>query len=154
LGSDHTALIQEYIPAKDNHIVRIETLNGKFLYAVKIFTKSESFNLRPTELTYGSANHWSDTNSKNSIRVEAFSPSQKIVEDALRIAKTAHLDAGAIEYVTSAVNNQLYFCNIIALSNFVNDPIPVLGFDPHVDFVDYIEERMRPIYEHEPVPVL
>jgi glutathione synthase/RimK-type ligase-like ATP-grasp enzyme len=154
LGNDHTALVQEYIPAKDNTIVRIETLNGKFLYAVKIHTRSESFNLRPTELTYGSTNHWSVENSKNSIRVEAYSPSQKIVEDALRIAKAAHLDTGAIEYVTSAVNDQLYFCNIIALSNFVNDPINVLGFDPNVHFVDYIEERMRPIYEHEPIPVL
>ncbi|MBS1508362.1 MAG: hypothetical protein JSS79_17105 [Bacteroidetes bacterium] len=153
LGSDHTALVQEYIPAKENTIVRIETLNGKFLYAVKIHTRSESFNLRPSELTYGSANHWSNENNRNAIRVEAYSPSQKIVEDALRIAKAARLDAGAVEYVTSAVNDQLYFCNIIALSNYVNDPINVLGFDPHVDLVDYIEERMRPIYDHEPVPV-
>lgn len=153
LGSDHTALVQEYIPAKENTIVRIETLNGKFLYAVKIHTRSESFNLRPSELTYGSANHWSNENNRNAIRVEAYSPSQKIVEDALRIAKAARLDAGAVEYVTSAVNDQLYFCNIIALSNYVNDPINVLGFDPHVDLVDYIEERMRPIYDHEPAQV-
>ncbi len=140
LGLDQTALIQEYIPAKDGHLVRIETLNGKFLYAIKIFTKTESFNLRPTELMHPAGIHWREEQSRQEIRVEAFSPPQKIVDDALRIVRAARLDAGAVEYVISATNEQLYFCNIIALSNFVNNPIDVIGFDPFVDFVDYIEE--------------
>src|SRR5262249_31789409 len=29
LGIDHTALVQEYIPARDRHITRVETLGGR-----------------------------------------------------------------------------------------------------------------------------
>jgi len=142
LGFDHTALIQEYIPAKDGNIFRIETLNGKFLYALKISTQSQIANSQPAEFVQNSATRiqWSEEEPRKEISVEAFSPSQKIVDDALRIVRAARLDAGAVEYVISATNEQLYFCNIIALSNFVNNPIHVIGFDPFVNLVDYIED--------------
>lgn len=155
LGVDHTALVQEFIPAKGGHIVRVETLNYKFLYALKVFTKSESFNLRPTELCEGPdvEKNWI-TAPKAQIRVEAYSPPQRIVEEVERIVKAARLDAGAVEYVVSEHDDQVYYCNLIALSNFVGDPVRVIGFDPNADFVDYIEDRLRPIYEREPEPIL
>lgn len=37
-GIDHTALVQEYIPARGGYITRVETLGGKFLYAIKVYT--------------------------------------------------------------------------------------------------------------------
>src|SRR6476646_3313868 len=50
LGIDQTALVQEFIPARDGHITRVETLGGKFLYAIDIFTSGRSFNLCPAEI--------------------------------------------------------------------------------------------------------
>lgn len=155
IGVDHTALVQEFIPAKDGHIVRVETLNYRFLYAMKIFTKTESFNLRPDERSEGQ--RVSDSRSsatRTPIRVEAFKPPQPVVEQVERLVKAGRLDAGAVEYVISERDDQLYYCNLIALSNFVEDPVAVLGFDPYVKFVDYIEARLHPIYEREPVLAL
>ena len=45
LGLDGTALVQEYVPARDGHITRVETVGGKFLYAIDIFSSGDSFNL-------------------------------------------------------------------------------------------------------------
>ena len=50
LGIDSTALVQEFSPARNGHIARVETLNGKYLYAIKVFTTGESFNLCPAEI--------------------------------------------------------------------------------------------------------
>jgi glutathione synthase/RimK-type ligase-like ATP-grasp enzyme len=49
LGIDSTALVQEFIPARGGHIQRVETLGGKYLYAIKVSTNGESFNLCPAE---------------------------------------------------------------------------------------------------------
>jgi len=39
--------VQEYIPARGGHITRVETLGGKYLYAIKVFTTGESFKPLP-----------------------------------------------------------------------------------------------------------
>jgi len=150
LGIDHTALVQEFIPARDGQIIRVETLGYKYLYAVKVFAKTESYNLRPSEICTDQTPRWIGI-PKNKIKVEAFAPPQRIVEEVERIAKAGRLDAGAVEYVVSEIDGEAYYCNLIGLSNFVSNPLDVIGFDPHVDFVDYIEERLRPIYEVEPI---
>ena len=50
LGIDHTALVQEFIPARGGHITRVETLGGKYLYAIKVFTTGDTFNLCPADI--------------------------------------------------------------------------------------------------------
>src|SRR6266404_6565680 len=50
LGIDNIALVQELVPARSGHITRVETLGGKFLYAIDIFGNGENFNLCPTEI--------------------------------------------------------------------------------------------------------
>src|ERR1041384_3907428 len=50
LGVDHTALVQEFVPARGGHITRVETLGGRYLYAIKVYTSGESFNLCPAEI--------------------------------------------------------------------------------------------------------
>lgn len=148
LGVDHTAVVQEFIPAREGNIIRVETLNGKFLYALKIHATSENPLLKPDDIF--APNSIGETG--NQIRVEPFSPPQKIVEDVERIIRTAKVDVGAVEYVVSAVNDEVYYCNIIALSNFVANPEQTIGFDPHVLLVDYIEDRLKPAYEFDLAP--
>lgn len=51
LGSDGTALVQEFLPARDGHIVRVEVLDGEFLYAIKIYPNpGAGFNLCPADV--------------------------------------------------------------------------------------------------------
>jgi glutathione synthase/RimK-type ligase-like ATP-grasp enzyme len=45
LGVDGTALVQEQLPAAGDAIVRIEILDGRFLYAIRILLLPGSFNL-------------------------------------------------------------------------------------------------------------
>jgi hypothetical protein len=49
-GIDHTALVQEYLAPQDGGIVRVEVLNGEYLYAIKIFASGEGFNLCPADI--------------------------------------------------------------------------------------------------------
>ena len=44
-GIDSTALVQEFLPVRGGHITRVETLGGKFLYAIKVHTSGENFDL-------------------------------------------------------------------------------------------------------------
>ena len=50
LGIDETALVQEYVPARGGHITRVEVLNGKYLYAINVYSTGESFNLCPADI--------------------------------------------------------------------------------------------------------
>ena len=47
LGIDSTALVQEYVPARDGHITRIETLGGKYLYAINVYTNGRQLQPLP-----------------------------------------------------------------------------------------------------------
>src|ERR1051325_916197 len=38
LGPDHTALVQEFIPAEEGRITRVEVLGGRFLYAIRVYS--------------------------------------------------------------------------------------------------------------------
>lgn len=152
LGVDHSTLVQEFIPPKDGYIVRVETLNGKFLYALRIFPAGNSFNFCPAEL-HDIRNANGDTSSRH-IRVESFVPSRKIIDDAQRIAKTARLDAGGIEYLIHPETDEPYYYDINVLSNFLVNAEDVIGFNPYEAFVDYLEQRLKPIYEIEQAPAL
>ena len=46
-GVDHVALVQELVPFRDGHITRLETLAGRFLYALDVFPPAGSYNLCP-----------------------------------------------------------------------------------------------------------
>jgi hypothetical protein len=59
----------------------------------------------------------------------------------MRIFEAAHIDVGGAEYLESERDGQIYLYDINALSNFVADAPRVVGFDPFVTFVDYVERR-------------
>ena len=50
-GIDRTALVQEYLAPADGSIVRVEVLDGDYLYAIRIQTNpDEGFNLCPADI--------------------------------------------------------------------------------------------------------
>lgn len=152
LGVDHSTLVQEFIPPKGGYIVRVETLNGKFLYAIKIFPAGGKFNFSAAELN--DIRHAGKDRGGERIRVESFVPSRKIIDDVQRIAKAAKLDAGGVEYLIHPETDEPYYYDINALSNFISEAEDVIGFNPHEVFVDYLEQRLQPIYEIEQPPAL
>ena len=147
LGLDHTALVQEFIPARGGNIHRVETLEGKYLYAIKVFTSGESFNLCPADIcqtTSGSElvrNACAVDAPKNGLKVEAFTPSQEVIDAVEKIMQSSGIDVGGIEYIIDDRDGKLYYYDINALSNFVADAVNVIGFDPHKKLVDFIERE-------------
>jgi len=147
LGIDHTALVQEMIPYRDGHITRVETLGGKFLYAINVYPADDSFNLCPADVCQTTDGQELTRTScavdapKNGMRVEAFTPPAEIVAQVERIAQRVGLDVGGIEYMIDDRDGQHYFYDINALSNFVADARNVVGFDPFEKLVDYLAER-------------
>lgn len=153
LGIDDTALVQEYLPARDGHIVRVEILNGEFLYAIKVFPKpEEGFNLCPADICrpdnlagsqppLSTKAHPVDAVPKLGLRVEGTRPPREVIESVQRIIRAAHIDVGGVEYLVNDRDGKVYYYDINALSNFVSDASNVVGFDPFPRLVDYILER-------------
>ncbi len=147
LGLDSTALMQEFIPAQGGFIVRCEVLDGKFLYAIKVHTTGETFDLCPADICRTTAGI--DLNRaacaldapKSGIRVEGYEPPASVVNDVERIMAAAGVELGGVEYMLDARDGDagvpLYY-DINALSNFVADGVNVVGFDPFVRLVDWL----------------
>jgi predicted ATP-grasp superfamily ATP-dependent carboligase len=149
LGIDHTALVQEFIPARGGHINRVETLGGKYLYAIKVYTSGESFNLCPADIcqtTNGKElvrNACAIDAPKNGMRVEAYTPEQEVIDAIERIVQEAGIDVGGIEYTIDDRDGQIYYYDVNALSNFVADAVNVIGFNPHAKLVDFLEKKAQ-----------
>ncbi len=147
LGIDGTALVQESAPLRDGHITRVETLDGNYLYAIDVYPATGSFDLCPAdacqtasgvELVRGAC---AVDAPKTGLRVAAATPPHEIIEQVEAIARATHLDVGGIEYLIDDRDGKHYFYDINALSNFVADAERVIGFDPFVNLVDYLERR-------------
>ena len=148
LGLDHTALVQELAPLRDGHITRVEVLNGKFLYAIDVYPAADSFNLCPADVcqTVGgeelSRSACAVDAERNGMRVQESTPAPDIVAEVEAIARRVGLDVGGIEYLVDDRDGRHYYYDINALSNFVADPVRVIGFDPFAQLVDYLEARL------------
>jgi biotin carboxylase len=145
LGIDSTALVQEFIPPRNDYITRVETLGGRFLYAMKVFTTGENFNLCPAEIcdverAKKGAMCLAD-GPKTGLKVEPYQPPRKIIDAVERIVASAGIGVGGVEYITDARTGRHLFYDINALSNFVADAPRILGFDPHARLVDYLERE-------------
>jgi hypothetical protein len=139
MSPDDPALIQEHLPALGDSIVRVEILNGEFLYAIRLQLLPGSFNLCPAD--YCDLPGIADGVSGRGVPVEGYDPPEDVIEDAKRIIAAAGMDLGGVEYLVNARDGQPYFYDINALSNFVADAPNVIGFDPFVNLADFIIER-------------
>ena len=148
LGIDDTALVQEYIPQESNRITRVEVLDGRFLYAIRIYTPGDSFNLCPADVCQRVDGAELERAAcaldapKNGLRVEGYDPPPDIIEAVERIARAAGIELGGIEYMVDERDGRLYFYDVNALSNFVADAPRVVGFDPFARLVDWLEREV------------
>jgi hypothetical protein len=145
LGMDSTALVQEFIPARDAHIVRVEVLNGRFIYAIKVHITGETFDLCPADICRTTSGV--DLNRaacaidapKTGLRVEGYQPPREVIADVERIMQHAGIEIGGVEYITDDRDGQRLYYDINALSNFVADGVNVIGFDPFAKLADWLE---------------
>lgn len=148
-GVDHTALVQEFVPARGGHIVRVETLGGKYLYAIKVFTTGESFNLCPADICQRADGVELVRSAcpvdapKTGLKVAEYTPPPNVIEACEKIMQTAGIDVGGIEYMIDDRDGRLAYYDVNALSNFVADARNVVGFDPFARLVDYLEQRAK-----------
>ena len=149
LGSDSVALVQEYIPARDGHITRIETLGGKYLYAINVYTNGDSFNLCPADICQTSGGVTLTRTAcpvdapRSGLTVEATTPAPDVIAAIESIVRAAKIDVGGIEVMVDDRDGRLVYYDINALSNFVADARRVVGFDPHERLVDFLEAESR-----------
>ena len=119
--------MQEFIPARDAHIVRVEVLTASYLYAIKVHITGETFDLCPADICR--TTDGVDLNRaacaidapKTGISVEGYDPPPKSSQTSNASCSRAGIQFGGIEYMTDDRDGQRYYYDINALSNFVAD---------------------------------
>ena len=124
-GIDHVGLLQEHLPAEGDAIVRIELLDGEFLYAIRLLLTPGTFNLCPAD--YCELPGTADGVSGRGLPIEAYDPPAEIVDEARRLVAAAGMDVGGVEYLVDARDGGHSFYDVNALSNFVADAQNVIG---------------------------
>lgn len=160
LGVDSVALVQEFLPARDGAIIRVEVMNGEFLYGLRIVPPAQGgYNLCPADICQDEdgarPQEAGETDGKadlafcpatepqrRTMHIEGYRPPDALIQDALRIAREAGLDLGGMEYLVNDRDGLPYFYDVNALSNFVTDAPTIVGFNPFLRFVDFIVARM------------
>lgn len=132
---DGVLLIQEYAPIEGGRITRIETLNGRFLYAVDVEGAGTSFDLCPADACLVQP-------GKPKITITQSFPDERLIDGAIAIARAGGFDVCGIEVLRDARDGVWRFYDVNGLSNFVASPLDVLGWDPHDNLVDYIEQLL------------
>ena len=133
---DSVLLVQDYVPARGGVITRVETLGGRFLYAIEVESGGDSFDLCPADAC---------AVSRGPIRMAAVTPPAELIEAAEKIARAAGLAVGGVEYLIDDRDGTPRFYDINALSNFVAKPLDVLGWDPHDRLVDFLKSALQEV---------
>ena len=158
LGYDSIALVQEFVPTRGGHITRVETLGGKYLYGIKVYTTGETFDLCPADICQTARGEALDNTATNQpaagtaciveavkagLKVEGYTPPSDVIGKIERVMQAAGIDVGGIEYMVDDRDGEIYYYDINALSNFVADAPRVIGFNPVENLADYLEAEVR-----------
>ena len=125
---DGVLLVQDYVPARNGTVTRIETLDRAYLYALDI-AGGGTFDLCPADACQVPG---------APIPMVSAEPTPELRAAAEAIAAAAGLDVGGVEVMIDDRDGVPRFYDINALSNFVAKPLDVLGWEPHDRLVDYL----------------
>lgn len=125
---DGVLLVQDYVPARGGTITRIETLNRTYLYAIEI-VGGGAFDLCPADACVADSN----------ISMKSVEPGPELIAEVETISRAMNLDVGGIEVMIDDRDGIPRFYDINALSNFVAQPLNVLGWDPHERLIDWLD---------------
>jgi glutathione synthase/RimK-type ligase-like ATP-grasp enzyme len=143
---DGTLLIQEYHRPEGGRITRVEVLDGRFLYAIRVDASGDDFNLCPADLCQTGAGEVGGLSAcPTTAPAQGYEPPDDIRRTVLQIVRAAGMEIGGVEYLESERDGRIYFYDVNALSNFVADAPRVVGFDPFERLVDYLEAELRAV---------
>jgi D-ala D-ala ligase C-terminus len=143
-GIDSTALVQEAFTARDGIVTRVEVLGGRYLYAIRIHTTGESYNLCPADICQNTRGEELTRIAcpvdapKSGMKVEGYKATKQVIEDVERIVELAGVEVGGVEYVIDDRTGWQLYYDVNALSNFVADPLRVVGFNPYSRLADFL----------------
>lgn len=143
-GPDGVALLQEYVESEEGAIVRVEVMDDRYLYAIRIVRPASGFNLCPADICQvPDAAPAADlgacaVEAKPGLTVTRYDAPPAVVDQVLALTRAASIDIGGVEYLVSRADGRVYFYDVNATSNFVANAAAVLGFDPTPLFADYI----------------
>ena len=148
LGYDGVALVQEFVPARGGYITRVETLGGRYLYAIRVHLSGQTFDLCPADICQTAQGEALDNAcaieaAKAGLKVEAYRPPAQVIQAIERIVRTAAIDVGGIEYMIDDRDGGIFYYDVNALSNFVADPRRVIGFDPFENLADFLQQELQ-----------
>ncbi|MBV9883344.1 MAG: alpha-L-glutamate ligase [Sphingomonadaceae bacterium] len=129
---DQVLLLQDLVPARGGSMIRVETLGGNYLYAIDVASDG-GFDLCPAEACIAAP-------GRAAVRMTAVTPPPELIEAAERIVRAVGIEVGGVEYMIDDRDGTARFYDINALSNFVANPLDVLGWDPHERLVDHLEK--------------
>ncbi|MEO7410176.1 MAG: alpha-L-glutamate ligase [Sphingomicrobium sp.] len=132
---DKVWLLQEFVPARDGRILRFEVLGGRFLYALWV-DGGGGFDLCPADACQTAP-------GKAIVTIRRAEPEPALIAAAERIIVSAGIDVGGVEALVDDRDGTVRFFDINAFSNFVADPVALLGFDPHINLVDWLETHIK-----------
>ncbi len=136
-GVDNVALVQEAFTARDGVITRVEVLGGKYLYAIQIHITGETFDLCPADICKNTRGEELTRIAcpvdapKTGMTVEAYRGPGAVIEQVERMMREAGIEVGGVEYVIDEPTGRLLYYDLNALSNFVADPVRMIGFNPY-----------------------
>lgn len=142
---DYVMLLQEY--CEHEHVVRMEFLGGELLYAMKVFSEGDVFNLCPSE----ECNPADGTEGECAVDLTqpappVFEPFADVPTEAVEIGKRicalGNLDVAGIEYLETP-NGRRVFYDINANSNLRKPIGEAFGFDPFERVVDFLIQNME-----------
>ncbi len=131
LGADGVGVLQEYHRPWGEHIVRVEMLNGRLLYATRQRVTPRAFNY----CAIGGQNV-----SRDSHAIEVVRPPPEVVDEVTQIMQRVGARFGSVEYLVSERDGERYYFDINPFSNYVS--AEVLGFDPLDRLAEFIEEQV------------
>jgi len=132
LDKTESIIVQSYIEPRHDHIVRIETINGRVQYAVKVYIAGDKLHAWPLE-----------------VKTERFRPDAEIVQAVESLVRTLRLDMGAIEYVIDRHTNAIQFLAVRPHATTFTTLVEDMDIDPAAGIADYIEYRLGKVREME-----
>ena len=153
LGMDSTGLVQEFVPARGSFIVRVEVLDGRYLYAIKIHITGETFDLCPADICKTPLGEELNRAAcpvdapKTGLTVEAFDTPPEVIAEVESLMAAAGIELGGVEFMVDDRDGERVYYDVNALSNFVADGQKVVGFDPFARLADWLEAEAKIVNE-------
>src|SRR5215510_6836589 len=104
-GPDGTVLVQEFVESEGGAIVRVEVLDDRYLYAIRIVRPESNFNLCPADICQiaapaaGADLGACPVEAKPGLSVTRYDAPEAVVDQARALARAASIDVGGIEYL-------------------------------------------------------